>query len=64
MKYYKYYVITGENSLTGERDVISLPIRKTEATRAIRRHVDHGAAYNNLQIVRWYELNQLTFGLL
>lgn len=60
----KYFVITGENSLTGDREVISLPMRKTEATRAIRRHVEHGAAYKNLQIVRWYDLNQLTFGLL
>ena len=60
----KYYVITGENSLTGDREVISLPMRKTEATRAISRHVEHGAAYTNLQIARWYDLNQLTFGLL
>lgn len=60
----KYYVITGENSLTSEREVISLPMRKTESKRAISRHVEHGAAYTNLKIVRWYDLNQLTFGLL
>lgn len=60
----KYYVIMGVNPLTGDREVISLPMRKTEANRAISRHVEHGAAYTNLQIARWYDLNQLTFGLL
>ena len=39
-------------------------MRKSEANRAISRHVEHGAAYKNLQIARWYDLNQLTFGLL
>lgn len=61
----KYYVITGENPLTCEREVISLPMTKKDAQRAVSRHVEHVAAYMNLQIVRWtYDLNQLTFCLL
>lgn len=48
----KYYVITGENPLTCEREVISLPMSKKDAKRAVSRHVEHGSAYMNLQIVR------------
>lgn len=60
----KYYVVTGENSLTGDREVISLPMRKADALRAIGRHVERGAAYTRLKIARWFDLEQLTFGLL